>query len=274
VLSAAVLQGLTDWLGYGRPFSSALAYLAFNRDPANIAQFPRGPWHQYLGTLAGLLVPPTSLLFLWGFLRSARSAPRAFWPALAFLVLHSAYPGKQERFLLPVLPLVLVLGAVAAQALSEGWGDRPWRLRMVHGLWAWFWAVNLVLLVLFTTDDSKRARIDPLSFLQRRGDARAVLVDVGPRGPPYVPRFYLGRPIPVYVLADGAVAAAIGDGPPPNYVVVEGDEQLEQRLARLRESFHSLSPAGTFEPGLLDRILTRLNPRHIVNVPARVFRTG
>jgi hypothetical protein len=43
VLSAAVLQGLTDWLGYGRPFSSALAYLAFNRDPANIAQFPQGP---------------------------------------------------------------------------------------------------------------------------------------------------------------------------------------------------------------------------------------
>ena len=127
-----MVQGGSDWLGYGRPFSSVISYLAFNSDPANIAQFPRGPWHQYLGTLAGLLIPPASLLLLVGFFRTARSAPRVFWPTLAFLVLHSLYPGKQERFLLPVLPLVLLLGALGAESLAESWTLKPVRLRAVR----------------------------------------------------------------------------------------------------------------------------------------------
>ena len=275
-ISAAVLQGGSDWIGYGRPFSSVLAYLAFNSDPANIAQFPRGPWHQYLGTLAGLLIPPTSLVLLWGFLRTARSAPRIFWPVLAFLVLHSAYPGKQERFLLPVLPALLVLGAVGAASLPEAWAafrrlPRAWR-----GLWVWFWAVNLVLLALFTTDFSKRALVTPLAFLRARGDVRALLVDKSQGGPPYVPRFYLGRRAPVVLIVPGTappdLEEALASGPRPNYAIIEGDEDLEGRQARLRALFPRLELLDVFEPSLVDRLLTRMNPRYVVNLTARVYR--
>lgn len=272
-ITATLLQGGSDWIGHGRPFSSVLAYLRFNSDPANIAHFPRGPWHQYLGTLAGLLIPPTSLLLLWGFVRSARTAPRVFWPTLAFLVLHSAYPGKQERFLLPVLPLVLVLGAVGAAA--EAWAPR--HPRVWRGLWVWFWAVNLVLLAVFTTDFSKRALVAPLTFLRERGDVRALLVDKSQGGPPYVPRFYLGRRVPVALLEPRAsleaLGAAAGRNPRPNYAIIEGDADLEGREARLRASFPRLELVASFEPSLVDRVLTRLNPRFIVNLTARVYRT-
>jgi hypothetical protein len=275
-VSAALLQGGSDWLGYGRPFSSVLAYVAFNSDPANIAHFPRGPWHQYLGTLAGLLVPPTSLLLLLGFLRTARTAPRVFWPTLAFLVLHSAYPGKQERFLLPVLPALLVLGSVGAASLPEAWAVLRRHPRVWRGLWGWFWAVNLSLLVLFTVNFPKRALVAPLSFLHGRGDVRALLVDKSQGGPPYVPRFYLGRPVPVILLEPGTtpdqLEAALARGPRPNYVVIEGDQDLELREARLRRLFPRLELLASFEPGLVDRLLRRMNPRFNVNLNARVYR--
>lgn len=275
-LSAGLLQGGSDWLGYGRPFSSPLAYLAFNADPANVAQFPRGPWHQHAWTLLGLLVPPTSAVLLWGFLRTARGAPRVFWPTLAFLALHSAYPGKQERFLFPVLPLLLVLGAVGAQRLAEPGAPPGRHPRAGRALWRWFWVVNLVLLALFTTYDPKRAQIAPLGYLRARGDVRGLLVDQTQGGQPFVPLFYLGRRVPVAVLEeDGNVdpAAAIrAAGADPNYVIVEGDERLDARLTRLRPLFPALEPLATFRPGLLDRVLTRLNPRHVVNLTAHVYR--
>ncbi len=275
-LSAGLLQGGSDWIGYGWPFSSALAYLRFNADPVNVAQFPRGPWHQYLGTLAGLLVPPTSLVLLAGFLLTARRAPRAFWPTFAFLALHSAYPGKQERFLLPVLPLLLVLGAIGAEAVGA-WGPLRRRPPLWRGLWAWFWVVDLVLLAIFTTDYSKRALVEPLSYLERRGDARALLVDKSQGGPPFVPRFYLGRPTPVVLVQPGTTPEQLRDalaaGPAPNYAIIEGDERLPEREARLRSLLGPVQPLQAFEPSLVDRVLRRLNPRFNVNLTARVYAT-
>ena len=107
--------------------------------------------------------------------------------------------------------------------------------------------MNLVLLFFFTLNDSKRSRIEPLSIIQRQGDARAVLFDLGPRGPPYVPRFYLGHPIPVYLVgpdeSPGALGAAIGDGQRPDYVVLEGDEHFEERMARLKVAFPNSPPS-------------------------------
>jgi len=275
-LCAALLQGGSDYLGYGRPFSSVLSYLAFNSNPANIAQFPRGPFYQYLGTLLGLLIPPTSALLLFGFLRTAREAPRVFWPTLVFLALHSAYPGKQERFLLPVLPPLLVLAAVGTPPLATAWGVLRRNPRAFRALWTWFAGVNLLLLALFTTDPSKRALVAPLTFLRGRGDLHGLVVDKTEGGPPYVPRFYLGRPVPVVLLAAGqdpeTIASSLSSAPGANYAIIEGDSHLEDRVNRLRPFLGELEPVASFEPGLVDRALTRLNPRFIVNLTAHVYR--
>ncbi len=210
-------------------------------------------------------------------MHSARLAPRAFWPVLAFLVLHSAYPGKQERFLLPVLPALLVLGVVGAASLPAAWPALRRRPRLWRGLWLWFWTVNLVLLALFTTDFSKRALVAPLSYLHARGDVRALLVDKSQGGPPFVPRFYLCRPAPLVLIVPGtappALEVALAAVPRPNYAIIEGDADLEERQARLRAHFPQLELVGVFEPSLMDRLLTRMNPRFIVNLRARVYRT-
>jgi hypothetical protein len=276
IASAAVLQGGSDWLGYGRPFSSFLAYLRFNSDPHNVAGFPTGPWHRYLGTLLGVLVPPTSLLLLAGVLRTARRLPLLFWPAFAFVALHSVYPGKQERFLFPVLPLLLVLAAIGAGELAERLRPLARRPRLVRGLWAWFWIANAVLLAAYTTNYSKRTRVAPLSFLHRQEDVRAVVLETSEATAPYVPLFYLGKPVPVFHLPRAksvdALRAELQGAPVPNYVVLTGERDLEERLERLRPVFPRLRRVASFGPGVVDWILQRTNPRRNVNLTAHVYR--
>lgn len=277
-LSAGVLVGLTDWIGYGRPFSSVIAYIAYNGDPANVAGYPNGPWYQYVLTVLGVLVPPMSLLFAWGAVRVRRFALLS-WPALLFFAVHSAYPGKQERFIFPILPILLILGALGALELSREvplLRDRP---RLVRGLWGWFWAVNCLLLLLYTANYSKRTRVEPLSFLHDAGDARGVIIETSERSAAYIPRYYLGDGAQVFTLpaqrsVEDLQAELASTGATPDYVVVTGEPDLDARLARLEPVCPRLDPVRTFRPGVVDWLLHRMNPRHNVNLTARLYRCG
>jgi hypothetical protein len=277
VVSAAVLQGGSDWIGYGRPFSSFLAYLAYNSDPRHVATFPTGPWHRYLGTLLGFLVPPTSLLLLAGVVGTARRLPLLFWPAFAFVAVHSIYPGKQERFLFPVLPLLLVLAAVGARDLAERFRPLAARPRLVRGLWAWFWIANAIGLAAYTTNYSKRTRVAPLSFLHARADVQAVVLETSEARAPFVPLFYLGAHTPAFHLpktrsVEELSAELAASGARPNYVVMTGDAELDARLDRLRPLFPRLTKVASFGPGAVDWLLHRMNPRRNVNLTAHVYR--
>jgi len=275
--SAALLVGGTDWLGYGVPFSSLRAYVAYNAAPGVTAGYPTGPWYQYLLTLLGVLLPPTSLLLLAGAVRARRHA-LLFWPALLFLAFHSAYPGKQERFLFPILPVVLVLGAVGAAELAQEVRFLRERPRLVRGLWSWFWVANTVLLALYTANYSKRTRVEPLSFLRSTGEARSVLVETSESRAPYVPRFYLGNEVPVAVLPasravdDVRAELAAAESPLPSHVVATGEPGLEARLERLRSLCAAPRLLTTIRPGAVDWLLHRANPRHNVNLTARIYR--
>jgi hypothetical protein len=279
LLSAAVLQGGSDWIGYGRPFSSFLAYLAYNSNPQNVAGYPTGPWHRYLGTLLGVLVPPTSVLLLAGVLRTARRLPLLFWPAFAFIALHSAYAGKQERFLFPILPILFVLAAIGAGELAKGVRALARRPRLVRGLWIWFWLANTVLLAVYTTNYSKRSRVAPLSWLHAQADVRGVVLETVEGSAPFVPLFYLAKTVPVYALPGSRSVEELraeieaSPGTAPNYVVLTGEANLDARLERLRPVFPRLTPVASFDPGLVDRLLHRLNPRRNVNLAARVYRS-
>jgi len=277
LLSAALLVGGTDWIGYGVPFSSLRAYVAYNAAPGVTAGYPTGPWYQYLLTLLGVLVPPASLLLLAGAVRARRHA-LLFWPTILFLAFHSAYPGKQERFLLPILPVVLILGAIGAAELAQEVRFLRERPRLVRGIWAWFWAANTLLLVLYTTNYSKRTRVEPLSFLRATGEARSVLVETSEPRAPYVPRFYLGSEVPVATLPatrtiEDLRAELIASGAPrPSHVVATGEPGLAARLERLRPICPAPRLLETFRPGVVDWLLHRANPRHNVNLTARVYR--
>ena len=278
LLSVTLIQGVTDWIGYGFPFSSVVAYFSYNATHSTL--YTTGPWYIYILLAIGVFIPPTSLWLLAGYLRTWRRQALLFWPVLVFLLIHSLFPNKQERFMLPVAPVILVLGVI-------GWreSERPAALagprqRLFRFLWVWFWIGNTLLLGLATLTYSKRARVETLTYLSKQPATRCILVDCPDASLPALPFFYLGKELPIFYLhplqsvADLQAEIARARSPTPTHVIFIGNNNLVERSRRLQAWLPRLKREQTIPASLTDQWLYSLNPKHNVNPPIVVGTTG
>ncbi len=275
--TAFLMLGMLDWVLFGVPFRSLARYVAHNL--AHPYSYVTNPWYTYLGTVVVGFIPPLSLLLIWAFLRSRQKAPILFWPTLVFLIVHSLYPNKQERFILPVVPFFL-MGAVVGWKDVNGRGrlSRLWR-RFVRASWGWFWVANGLLLALSVLTYSKKARVASMSYLYNMGDVVALVVENHRSSSPRLPLFYLDAWCPVYDLPASKSVGRLreelsgSDRPRPNYVLFLGSRNLERRIQRVRELFPNLEFETEISPSLTDRILYLLNPERNVNETSYIYRT-
>jgi hypothetical protein len=114
LLLALLVQGTADVLAWGYPFASFIEYVRYNM--AHGEDYTTGPWYNYLLLVLGALIPPMSFLLTYGLFKSWRKTILILLPVAVFFVLHSYFPNKQERFILPILPAIIVLGIM-------GWED-------------------------------------------------------------------------------------------------------------------------------------------------------
>lgn len=269
VSAVCLTQGIVDLLVWGQflgaPYTYWMNFVASSEEYAN------GPMYQYLLLIIGLLIPPTSLLLLWRLFKDKRPALRyeVVLPTVVFVLAHSLIANKQERFMIPVLPLLLVAVALA-------WTDRakksprlsPW----TTVAWVWFWIVNTSLLVLFTFSYSKRSRVESLTYLSRLSGVERVAVIAKPGV--FVPWFYLGREITTLTVLTDTTSASWMDLPTlaPTHVVFYDVASRDALLRRV----DSLTPGRLIqlteiEPGLLDATLHWLNPRGNKNEVSVVY---
>ena len=260
-----VLQGGIDLFIWGKPFVEMTEYVRYNlANPDNTGIV--SPWYNYLLLLAGVLIPPLSLAVLFGFAK--RPKPLVLWlPVMLFLVFHSIFPNKQERFLLPILPLFFVLGYVAWEqwrSASAWWQRHPggWRGSMV-----WVWTLNTLLLLPLTVSSSKLERVTAMRLLrQTEGITGIVVDDTAEHDPPMAPLYYwdVWR-LPNIPYGDPnvdlrQVMARYAPEKAPNTVLLVGDEHLPERLERITLAMGPMDCIGCAMPGLLDRTLRWLNP--------------
>jgi hypothetical protein len=227
-----------------------------------------------------------------------------FWGGLLFFVGHSLFPNKQERFILPLLPLVIILGVIGWQQFVPA--SRFWqrRRKLLAFSWSFFWTLNLLAAVALSFTYTKKSRIAPLVYLSGKENLKGILLEYGAHGPKMPPLFYLGRlaaeaedfrkdekkkwgryksgtPLP----ADFVMVYNLNDEKPldslraqllwpylPDYVVMIGQEDLERRLQRLRRFYPQLQLNHTISPSLYDQVLHRLNPRIHKDEHVRIYR--
>lgn len=259
-----IIQGGIDMVLWKRPFAEITQYVMYNL--ANTTTYGVQPWYNYLLLLAGIFVPPVSLAVLFGFFR--RVKPLVIWlPVFLFLAIHSYFPNKQERFMLPIVPLFFVLGFTAWEhwRTASGWWrghDRLWRGGLVFA-----WTLNIVLLVLLCVSYSKRSRVEALYSLRDQRPVKGLLVEDTAEGEaPMPPLFYLGQWDPT-IIPWTDPAADLGDQLQrlpaerrPDVVLFFGEEDLDARMQRIEAAMGPLQVLGRAEPGLLDRVMHWLNP--------------
>jgi hypothetical protein len=274
IISVSMFQGFIDLLIWGKPFAELIAYTKYNVTHAQ--QYIVLPWYNYILILAGLLIPPVSLMLLFGYLRNWRKNFLMFLPVLLFIVFHSIYPNKQERFILPIIPFLIVLGIAGWEEFVAGskWWQK--RTKLLSYSWGFFWALNIVLLLIFTPAYSKRARVEAMSYLKKYPMVSYFVVDdYGSSVLRFPPVFYTGS-WPRYdaihakrSYADLANANAWDKVEnQPDFVVFMRPDKLDQRLDSMKHYLPGLVLERRFRPGIVDMLVHRLNP---INANEEIF---
>ncbi|MCX6135416.1 MAG: glycosyltransferase family 39 protein [Ignavibacteriales bacterium] len=275
VLAACVIQGSLDIFAWGYPFASFIEYVRYNASHAE--DYTTGPWYNYLLLVIGALLPPMSVLFLYGFLKNWRQTLLVVAPVLVFFILHSYFPNKQERFILPVVPAILLLGVIGWEdqvKRSPFWSRHPAGLRR---LWISFWATNLVLLIPFSVFYGKKSRVEAMYALYGKPVTGLLLVGgrVGTSQPPF---FYSGHyPVTFYEINDEARLAEVKTelaqpSSPISQVIFYGTEDLDARIRRIETTLAlKLMFEKRNDPSFLDWVFYRLNPAHNKNEITMVY---
>jgi 4-amino-4-deoxy-L-arabinose transferase-like glycosyltransferase len=266
-LCMTAVQGPIDYINWHYPFAEFIEYIHYNME--NAYSYETQQWYMYFTVVLGLLVPPISFLLVFGFARKWKSHLLLFLPALIFFAFHSYFPNKQERFILPVLPFIIILGMIGWHEFldkSSYWQKRP---KLLRGFWIFFWIVNTIPMLFISVSYSKRDRVESMIYLAKKGDVKTFIIDAGNHSEILMPPlYYLHQwPSAVYSLSTNSncdsLNVLVDNHKPeldPNYVIFMEDEDLDKRVNRFRECYADIRLETVIQQGNLDAILHFLNP--------------
>jgi len=239
-----LLAGLPDWILKGEWHASLKGYVAFNL--AHSSTFGVTPFYTYFLLFLGLSLP----LVLFSRFRGLpwKIEYRPLLPALAyfafFFVVHSAVPHKEERFMIPMVPLFVVL---VAPLVSYLWEER-WRRYL--GL-----ALNFLLLPVICLSEPQRNVISFVKYLDEHPELQTIIsVD---DTLVLFPEAFL-RKVPKIVLAPSLDLSPFLRGADcETGVIVRRDI-----VARTGMALGKWKKISDFEPALFEGWFVKLNPKH------------
>ncbi|MBL7926444.1 MAG: hypothetical protein JNK61_05985 [Bacteroidia bacterium] len=265
LLTAGSIQGITDWVIWHAPFVEFTEYVRYNISAAN--DYIVGPWYVYTLLLAGILIPPISIFLFWGFGYTFKRNLLLCLPSLIFLLFHSYFPNKQERFILPIVPFIITAGVIGWQQWIEQslfWQSRTKLLRIC---WIFFIVIGIAPLLVVTVSYSKKNRVEAMTYLSTQ-NVNALIIEDSNRDDFLVPPlFYLGKWVTVYgitKLCDANCAKAKTDTTviKPNFIIFMQPVNLQARINAVKKTYPNLTYVTTIEPSLIDKILFWLNPKN------------
>jgi hypothetical protein len=271
-----VTQGVSDFIIWGRPFAELREYIMHNI--GHRYEYIVAPWYSYILTIIGVLVLPVSLFMAYGFFRQWKKHLVIFLPVLLFFLFHSYFPNKQERFIIPILPLFIMLGMIGWNEFINGssfWQrNRAW----IRGGWIFFFVVNTIAMVMFTTFYSKKARVEAMVYLSDKSPVNELVLEDSNRDhATFLPLFYLRQWPDIYEVTRLQPAESLADrmSKPPGddslYILLIDEINLDKRVEELQSYFPGMYLEATVVPGAVDRLLHWLNPVN-ANLTIYIYR--
>lgn len=265
LFAIVLVQGIIDYCIWGRPFAEFTEYFTYNLN--NATEYIVSAWYTYLLLILGILIPPVSLMIFSGWLMSWRKQLILFLPALLFVLFHSLFPNKQERFILPAVPFIIMSGIIGWEEYQRNSSFWKNHLKWIRVAWIFFWVLNLIVLIPVTTMYSKKARTESMHYLSKYENIQNIMLDNSSGVVKYPPRFYLGQWANVIVIDESYTIPEFkenihqqGLSGQPQFVLFIRDKNEVKRLKELKEALPGLVYETTIDPGFIDRLLYWLNP--------------
>ena len=262
------VQVPADILLWSEPFAQLGAYIEYNLSHAG--NYPQGGPLNFIWVILILTLPPISIFLLAGYFSSFRKFAIIVLPSLSFIIFHSVFPNKQERFILPALPFVIIAGVMGWGILKEkiSWLKTELGIKLESAVVKTSIFVNILLLVGLTLSSKNTGEMKAMSAIKQMGDLESFLY-VTADGESFAPRFYLGS-WDNFTVADSNTDIAAqklthmhnSSSTIPNYIVFVGDSHLGELITNFKTEYPSLSYVSQFSPSRLDRALNYFNPHN------------
>jgi hypothetical protein len=268
IFSFCLIQFFVDLSIWGYPFAEFIEYVKYNMD--NAYNYVMNPWYSYLLLVLGILLPPLSFILFFGFLRSYKFQWALFAGTLLFFLFHSYFPNKQERFILPVVPMIITLGAVGWVEFynkSKFWLKHKGVMKTFLII---FWSINLFLLPFVSAMYSKKSRVESMTYLSKYPNLKCIMLeDIYKDQPDMPPLFYTGQWPIVFNVAKNSPLDSIQKkllrwGPTwnPRFVLFFDDKDIGPRVDSIKKVVPNLEYETTVKPSFIDDVMFRLNPRN------------
>lgn len=261
IITFSLTQGLVDYMIWGYPFAELLGYFTYNMNEG-MGYIPNDDYFMYVLVLMGALLFPMGLLIGVGFFRSAKKYLVLFLPVILFIIFHSFYPSKQERFILPVLPLFIMMGVMGYELLLDrSFWKKAWNVSLKM-----FWVLNIPLLLLASFTYTKKSRVESMYYFYENNiePNNLLLESTGETGASMVPRFYGGTWVKaIYSRTDKNQPLGVReDFNVFEYIFFYGEEELSERIAAYKNVYPNMQLEKICEPSFVDKFLRWLNPRN------------
>ncbi|MDP4280740.1 MAG: glycosyltransferase family 39 protein [Bacteroidota bacterium] len=274
LLPIVLIQGTIDYFIWGKPFVEMVTYATGNF--ATATQYIVLPWYDYFLVVLGILVPPVSFFLFAGFIKNWKKVLLIFIPVAVFFIFHSIYPNKQERFILPIIPFIIIAGVPGWFDLVSSSRFLQSKKKIINGCWIFFWVINIVALLVISPVYSKRARVETMSYLSRYKNVQYILVADEEQRNEQFPRFYLGQWPRIYdIYKDGETTdslflriSSLPASEQPRFILFTGESNKPMNIQIARKYFPFIVYETVIEPGFIDKLMHWLNP---INRNRKVF---
>lgn len=260
LLTFIVTQGLVDYLIWGYPFAELLAYVTYNMNEGT-GYLPNTNYFMYFYVLFGALLFPLGLLAFIGFFKTYKTQTLLFLPTIVFLVFHTLYPNRQERFVLTILPFVVILSILGIEMLrtTDFW-NKAWNFS-----WKAFWILNIPILLFLSFASTKLSRVEAMYSLYGLDQTgKSILLEAsGDENTALMPKFYSKNWYYSFVSReDASQPLKVVDDWDYNYIFFFGEDGLNERIAQYKVLYPKMALHQKCAPSGIDKLLRWMNPRN------------
>lgn len=270
LLVFGLTQGIVDYFIWGYPFAELYGYVTYNMKEGT-TYLPNSNYFMYFIVLMGSLFVPLGLVMGAGFFRSYKNYAVLFIPTLIFILFHTLYPNRQERFVLSVLPFFIMLGVMGYELFKESnFKHKLWKTSMIV-----FWVLNTPFLLFAMTMYSKKSRVEAMYHLYKNEikDEYILLEGSASNRVSMMPKFYAKSWHCSFVeRTDSSQELILNPTVPYDYIFFFDEKDLNKRVAAYKKIYPDMKLEKKSYPSTVDVLLRELNPRN-ANEYIEVWRT-